>query len=118
LEELYAKYHDQANFLLVIVHEAGHGIEGLEFLLDDQDPVTRRLNIARAMDLKHVTIPAVFDTPDSVMERTFSVCPFRVVGVNHGEIGLDLPASQVKANFREVPNWLDVAIRHHDVPMM
>jgi hypothetical protein len=119
LEELYENYKDRANFVLVIVHEAGHSQPGLEFLLKDQDPDSRRVNVAEAMRIMHVTIPAVLDTPDFRMERAFRSGPMRVVGVNHGELLLDQPfRPSTGIDFVQLKGWLDAALQQPGRPMM
>jgi len=102
LEKLYRRYRDRAEFILVVVSEAKHTIPGLEFLLHSpSNPELRRRLVARALDLKKVTIPAVLDTRDREVEKAYAAFPMRLVVVSpsgyltldarfRGDQGLDL----------------------------
>jgi hypothetical protein len=94
LESFYQRYRDRTEFLLVVVKEANHSIPGLEFLLkaENPTPVQRRRLLARALELKKVTIPTVMDDENRTVEKTYFGWPYRVVVVDaDGKIDLDLP---------------------------
>jgi hypothetical protein len=83
LEALYREHHDKAEFLLVMVRDVGHALAGLEFLVENAsaDPESRRPLIARAMQIKKVTIPAALDTRDARAQMTYAGWPMRLVVV-------------------------------------
>jgi hypothetical protein len=83
LQQLYRDYGTDAEFLLVVVTEAGHRIKGLEFLLDaDGARQDRRDRVARAVRQLGVLIPTVLDKPSSDVETAYAAFPMRIVVVN------------------------------------
>ncbi len=95
--------------MLVIVNEAGHEVSGVDFLREHQDPETRRENVKKAMDIKKVTIPTVMDNPDASMEKAYKAFPYRVVGVEGGQVAFNAKFDKfiMGMDIEDVREWLD-----------
>ena len=110
LEDLYEQYGDRAEFLLVVISEAGHQIPGLESLRNPGDSQTRRWKVAEAIRREGLSIPAVMDTPDLQMEKKYHAWPWRIVGVDRsGHLAFDAPfdGRHGGVNVGDVRKWLD-----------
>jgi hypothetical protein len=78
---------------MVVIREVGHPVPRLEFLLEDsgKDMEKRRAQVARAMTIENVTIPAVLDTPDGAVETAYKAWPSSAVVVTTtGQIAVRL----------------------------
>jgi hypothetical protein len=91
VERLYQEHKDQAEFLLVLVREAGHPIPELAFVLDGADQHPRRVeNACKAMKVLSLSLPAVSDDEDAKVEKAYQAWPKRLVVVGtDGRIVLD-----------------------------
>ncbi len=108
MQKLYQQHRRHAEFLLVVTREVGHKIPGLEFLLDNPYPDrdTRCRNLKKAMQIEHVTIPAVIDNEDATVQTAYKAFPLRLVVIDRagclafdgkfdpGKGGLDLPQAR------------------------
>lgn len=96
-------------FLLVVIREARHRIPGLEFLLRDEgaDWEQRRRLVARALELKQVTITAVLDTEDAQAEKAYRAWPLRLVVVSPtGRLEFD-----AQSQLSQASQWLEEHLR-------
>jgi hypothetical protein len=82
LRDLYRGYGDRAEFLTVVVREAGHELPGVEFLLDSPSGADRRGLVSQAVRFRGWPLPTVLDTPDAAAEVAYRAFPLRVVVVN------------------------------------
>jgi hypothetical protein len=95
LERIYQSYQDRASFLFVYVTEAGHQIDGYDFLLETDDDgklslAKRRANVVKATKLARLTIPTVLDI-DRQTERAYHAFPLRLVVLDPaGKVALDI----------------------------
>jgi hypothetical protein len=109
VEWLYQTYRDRAEFLLVLIKEANHSVPGLEFLLKAKNTKLeeRRRLVARALEIKKVTIPAALDV-DRAAEKAYSAWPLRLVVVNsEGRIAFDAPFNPATGlNLYAVEQWM------------
>ena len=96
-------------FVLINIRDTRHRVMGLEFLLESKDAASRRANIAKAMDIEGVTIPAVIDGIDASTETAYKAWPLRVVGIDRdGRIAFDGPFKPKErgVNLNELGDWL------------
>jgi hypothetical protein len=98
LERLYQEYKNRATFLFVQIQEAGHDIPALDAALKDlpRDTTDRRQRARRAMEVLHLTMPAVTDNPNKAIEYAYGAFPEYFVildrkGRRVTEIGWGLP---------------------------
>lgn len=99
LERLYQEYKDCAKFLLVQIQEAGHKIPTLDAALKDvpRETSNRRQRARRAMEVLHLTMPAVTDNPNKAVEYAYGAFPEYFVildrdGKRAVDIGCGLPS--------------------------
>jgi hypothetical protein len=66
------------------------------------------------MDIEKVTIPAVMDSPDAEMEKAYKAWPYRVVGLEQGQLALD---AKFKAGIdvKSVRGWLECQVLVQDL---
>jgi len=99
LEQLYQEYKDRATFLLVQIQEAGHDIPALDAALKDvpRDTTDRRRRARRAMEVLHLSMPAVTDNPNKAIEYAYGAFPEYIAirdrkGRRVVDIGCGLPS--------------------------
>lgn len=107
---MYQLYKHRAEFLLVVISEAGHSLEGLEFLLETPEgPEQRRHQVAKAVRSMNVSIPAVVDV-DGKVEAAYSAWPKRLLVVTaHGQVALDarLRSQADLSDVAQLRSWLE-----------
>lgn len=95
VEALFHKYQDQAHFLFVNIREAGHEIEGFEYLLSEKPgsgkgKAQRCGDVDRAAKMVGLTMPIVVDVEDQVV-KSYNAWPLRLMVLDaKGEVALDL----------------------------
>jgi len=123
LHRLRREYSDRAAFLFVYVTEAGHSLEGFEFLLEgrEPDPETlrgregrpraplphRRGLVLQAVEKVNLDLPGVIDV-DGTVEAVYDAFPRRIVGVDaEGRVAVDLGKGVlVQWDFAPLEDWL------------
>lgn len=123
VQRLQRVYGDKATFLFINVTEAGHSIEGMEFLLEGRapDPPTvkgregrprtplekRRPLLQRGMKQLKMTLPGVVDI-DGRAEVAYDAFPRRLVVVDaQGRIAVDLGKGVLgEWDLAKVETWL------------
>jgi hypothetical protein len=89
MQALYEAYHDQVEFLMVCVREAGHENVSTRFLyeqadLENETIENREQRASRAADYLHFTIPMASDRQDRKAELAYQGFPTRIVVVDTG----------------------------------
>jgi hypothetical protein len=109
VQALYERYKDRAEFLLVVIREAGHVIPDLDFVLskDSKGRDYRRVSAAKAREALGITFPTVLDTPDAMLERLYAAWPARLFIVNaDGEMAFDAGWIREAWDLDAVEEWL------------
>jgi hypothetical protein len=115
LEQLYQQYRARAQFLCMYVHEAGHHVPGLEYVLQAQE--SHHLNrlqehlaaVRKAVSQSKLTWPWVIDEDDCAVEDAYLAYPLRLVVIDQDRrIALDLGHGFRRAwELNDVRLWLD-----------
>jgi hypothetical protein len=89
MQALYDTYHDQMEFLMVCIREAGHDNVSARFLyeradLENETIDHREQRSCRAADYLHFTIPMASDREDRKAEMAYQGFPTRIVVVDTG----------------------------------
>lgn len=105
IDRLRGIYGERAAFLFVYISEAGHTIDGLEFLLDGEEPTRpsldrrkkrsrlppaeRQARLLRAIKKMNLHLPVVVDA-EGIAEEAYNAFPMRMVVVDaQGRIAVD-----------------------------
>jgi thiol-disulfide isomerase/thioredoxin len=96
LNRLHEKFKDRAAFVFIAAPEAGHKINGFEFLLEDRadNPMTnvlkRRERIDQARAKAGLNLPGFFDGPNYEASQAYLAWPGRLVLVDvEGQVAHD-----------------------------
>lgn len=95
VEEIFHKYQDRAHFLFINISEAGHFIDGYQYLLPGQsntDAATAKRcdAVQRAAKTAGLTLPLVVDA-DGGVESAYRAWPLRLMVLDpQGCVALDL----------------------------
>jgi hypothetical protein len=91
LEKLYQEYKDKVEFAFINIHEAGHEMEGFEYLLQGQEDREGHARCVRkAMRQVQLSLPGFNDSPDDAALKSYGAFPARLVIVDRdGRIAND-----------------------------
>jgi hypothetical protein len=118
LERLYQEHKGRVEFLLVYIREAGHRIDGLEFLLPDGQEAlysTRQLPddrhgdaVRKALGIARLNLPVVMATHDTRLMTSYAAFPWGLLVLDQsGRVALrvGLPPAE-GTDVQAVASWL------------